>query len=218
MRTLGVTGGIGSGKTTVCRMLEQLGARVFYADEEGKKLLVEDPSARREIVEAFGDESYLPDGSLNRGYLAERVFGSDEEIERINAIVHPRVFQRFEALRRRSARDDVPLLVKEAALIYETGGDEYLDAVAVVDAPRELRIKRVVECDEVSKDEVAARMGHQLPPEELRRRADFLITNAGDLEDLREDVARVYKAMTAQDETTGLDGTTGPDDRTSRRD
>lgn len=194
-RTLGVTGGIGSGKTTVCHLLESLGARVFYADDEGKRLMVDDPKARKEIIRAFGEESYHRDGSLNRKYLADQVFNDDRKIERINQIVHPRVFERFEEERIRAEADGVPLLVHEAALIFEAGGDKHLDAVAVVDAPKNVRIERVTQRDNVSREDVKARMGHQLPPEKLRERADFVIENDGDLKKLRSAVENVYSVL-----------------------
>src|SRR5690606_26232546 len=193
--TLGVTGGIGSGKTTVCRLFEELGARVFYADEEAKRLQVEDPEARREIVEAFGKESYLPSGELNRRYLAELVFNDDQKLDTINRIVHPRVFQRLQEARSRAEAEGVPLLVHEAALIYESGAQNYLDAVAVVHADEETRIHRVMERDGVPREAVLARMVKQLPAEELLERADFVIRNDGDVEELRRQVERVYEAM-----------------------
>lgn len=197
MKTLGVTGGIGSGKSTVCRMLEDLGARVFYADEEGKRVLTSDPDARREIVEAFGSNSYTSDGSLNRAYLADTVFGDARNVARINQIVHPRVFDRFEAAVDRARLDGVPLMVKEAALIFEAGGDQFLDAVAVVEAPRDVRVQRVVERDDIAPENVVSRMSHQLAPEELRRRADFVIDNSGPLDRTRGQVNEVYRAMTS---------------------
>lgn len=192
MKTLGVTGGIGSGKSTVCRILEELGARLFEADSAAKRILREDPDVRREIIAAFGEESYRPDGEVNRGYLAEHVFGSDERVEEINRIVHPRVFEAFEQARGRAEEEGVELLVHEAALIFEAGGDRHLDAVLVVDAPEEERIRRVMERDEVTANEVRARMRHQLPAEEKRRRADYVIENAGPLEELRARVERFY--------------------------
>lgn len=196
MKTLGVTGGIGSGKTTVCRMLEELGARVFYADHEAKRILEEDAEARQEIVKAFGAKSYLPGGGLNRAFLAQTVFAEADKVERINAIVHPRVFKHFQEAVTQAREDGVPLMVKEAALIFESGGDRFLDAVVVVDAPKEERVKRVVERDDVGPEDVQARMGHQLPPEELRRRADYLIDNSGSLEKTRTQVEEVYAKMT----------------------
>ncbi len=197
MKTLGVTGGIGSGKTTVCRLFEDLGARVFYADREAKKLMEEDPAMRAEITAAFGPESYDAAGRLDRAYLARRVFGEAASVARINAIVHPRVFRAFEAAREAAAREGVVLLVHEAALIFEAGGERYLDAVAVVDAPEAERVRRVTARDAVTPAQVRARMGHQLPPDELRRRADYVIDNTGSLEDLRRQVERVYAEMVA---------------------
>ncbi len=198
-KTLGVTGGIGSGKTAVCRFFEDLGARVFYADGEAKTLMEEDLDARAEIVAAFGPESYDAEGRLNRAYLAAKVFGDEENVARINAIVHPRVFAASERARAQAERDAVALFVHEAALIFEAGGERHLDAVAVVDAPEEARIRWVVARDDVAPEQVRARMGHQLPPDELRRRADFVIDNTGSLEDLRGHVERVYRAVVGKD-------------------
>ncbi len=200
VRTLGVTGGIGSGKSTVCRLLEALGARVFYADEEAKRLMTEDPTLRRAIVEVFGPESYLPDGRLNRSYLAERVFRDPEALRRLNALVHPRVLAVFEQAREQAAREQVPLLVLEAALLFESGADRLVDHVLVVDAPEAERIRRVVARDGVTPEQVRARMQHQLPPEELRRRADFVLENTGALETLRTQVEALYHRLTSEAE------------------
>ncbi len=196
VKTLGVTGGIGSGKTTVCRMLEALGARVFYADAEARRLMQEDPAVRAEIVAAFGPESYAADGHLDRAYLAAQVFGDEARVARINDIVHPRVYAAFKAARDRAARDEVPLLVKEAALIFETGGERFLDAVAVVEAPEAERVRRVTARDQATADQVRARMRHQLSAEERRRRADYVLENTGSLEDLRRQVERLYRTVT----------------------
>ena len=196
MKSIGVTGGIGSGKTTVCRILEELGARVFYADPEARRLMEEDPGVRAEIIAAFGPESYEGE-KLNRPYLASKVFGDPEKVARINGIVHPRVFEAFEQAKEQARRDGVKLLVKEAALIFESGGDKYLDAVVVVDAPADVRVRRTVERDDVPPEKVRDRMRHQLPPEELRRRADYIIENDGDLEHLRRQVEALYTRFTS---------------------
>ncbi len=196
-KTLGVTGGIGSGKTAVCRLFEDLGARVFYADLEARQLMEQDPEVRAEMVAAFGPESYGPDGGLNRAYLARQVFGHAENVARINAIVHPRVFRAFAQAKAQAEHDGLALLIHEAALIFEAGGDKHLDAVAVVDAPEDERIRRVVARDGVTPEQVRARMRHQLPPADLRRRADYLIENNGTLEALREQVERVYRDVIA---------------------
>lgn len=191
MTTLGVTGGIGSGKTTVCGFLEEKGARVFYADLEARRLMEEHEGVREDVIEAFGPQSYDGD-ALNREYLAEVVFSSPENVERINAIVHPRVFESFNHAAERAAEEDVELLVHEAALIFESGGDEHLDAVAAVVAPDDDRIARVVERDDTTEAEVRARMSHQLPQDELRRRADYVIENDGSLDDLRRKSNELY--------------------------
>jgi dephospho-CoA kinase len=178
-------------------MLEDLGARVFYSDEEAKRLLVDDPEARREVIQAFGPQSYREDGLLDREYLAQNVFSEVHKLERINAIVHPRVRARFEAAVEQARNEGVPLMVQEAALIFEAGADRYLDAVAVVDAGRELRIERVQQRDGLSREQIGERMGHQLPPEELRQRADFVIDNSGTLEETKRQVDTLFERLTS---------------------
>ncbi|PEN11229.1 dephospho-CoA kinase [Longibacter salinarum] len=196
MTTLGVTGGIGSGKTTVCGFLAEQGARVFYADLEARRLMTEHDGIRDDITNAFGDDSYQEDGSLNRAYLADVVFNSPENVEKINAIVHPRVHEAFAKTAERARDEGVEVLVHEAALIFESGGDKHLDAVAVVVAPDEERIARVVDRDDTTPDEVRARMSHQLSQDELRRRADYVVENDGSLDDLRQKSIDLYRTIT----------------------
>ena len=192
MRTLGVTGGIGSGKTTVCGFLEEQGARVFYADIEAKRLMREDPDVQAAIVDAFGEAAYDEEGALDRAYLADRVFGDAEQLDRLNAIVHPHVFKAFEAAKARAADEEVSLLVHEAALLFEAGGDEHVDATAAVVAPDADRIDWVTARDDVTPDQVRARMQHQLPQDELRERADHVIENDGSLDNLRQKSVDLY--------------------------
>ena len=192
MRTLGVTGGIGSGKTTVCGFLEEQGARVFYADIEAKRLMQEKGAVRTEIIEAFGVDAYADDGSLNRAYLAEQVFGDAAQVKRLNAIVHPHVFEAFERAVERAEKDSLDLLVHEAALLFEAGGDAHVDVTAAVVAPNADRIAWVTERDDVTPDQVQARMSHQLSQDELRRRADYVIENDGTLDDLRRKSVDLY--------------------------
>jgi dephospho-CoA kinase len=190
--TLGATGGIGSGKTTVCGFLEEKGARVFYADVEAKRLMQEDEAVRAAIVNEFGTEAYADDGSLNRAFLADRVFGDAERVERLNAIVHPRVFEAFEAAAGRARDEGLDLLVHEAALLFEAGGEEHVDVTAAVVAPTDDRVTWVTERDDVTPEQVKARMTHQLPQDELCRRADYVIENDGSLEDLRRKSVELY--------------------------
>ncbi len=197
MKRLGVTGGIGSGKTTVCRILEELGARVFYADDEAKRLLAEDASVREGVIDLFGPESYLPDGAPNRRFLARLAFADQPLLDRLNALIHPRVLSRFEEAVQQAAREDVSLIVKEAALIFEAGAERKLDAVVVVDAPEQARIERACKRDGVSREDVTVRMAHQADPSALRRRADCVLENDGDLEQLRRKVEQLYRDMTS---------------------
>ena len=192
MTTLGVTGGIGSGKTTVCGFLEEQGARVFYADIEAKRLMRKDPDVRAAIVDAFGEAAYDEEGALDRAYLADRVFGDAEQLDRLNAIVHPHVFKAFEAAKARAVDEEVSLLVHEAALLFEAGGDEHVDTTAVVVAPDADRIDWVTARDDVTPDQVRARIQHQLPQGELRERADYVIENDGSLDDLRRKSVELY--------------------------
>lgn len=176
----------------MCGFLEEQGARVFYADIEAKRLMQGNDTVRAEIIEAFGAGAYGDDGSLNRAYLADRVFGDADQVERLNAIVHPHVFAAFEAAKERAAEEDIGLLVHEAALLFEAGGDQHVDVTAVVVAPDADRIARVVERDDVTPSQVRDRMSHQLPQDELRRRADYVIENDGTLNDLRRKSVDLY--------------------------
>lgn len=196
MKILGVTGGIGSGKSAVCALLAEKGARIFYADAVAKRLQLTDERVRGAILDAFGAEAYLADGSLNRAYLAGRVFSSDEDRRRINAIVHPAVARAFEEAVEAARRDGVPLLVKEAALLLDTDTSLF-DAIVVVDAPAEERIRRVTERDGVDPDAVRARIAGQMAPEEMAARADVVLVNDGSLEDLKRKVDRLFEAVLA---------------------
>jgi len=191
MRILGVTGGIGSGKSTVCALLAARGAQVFYADSVAKELQVSDPNVRKAILEAFGEAAYGADGSLNRTYLAGRVFSSEADRKTINGIVHPAVAVAFASALTRARNAGVRLFVKEAALLLETD-TSLLDEILVVDAPEEIRLHRVADRDGVAVAAVKARMESQLSREEMLRRADRVILNGGTLEDLKEKVDRLY--------------------------
>ena len=202
MTTLGVTGGIGSGKTTVCRLLEEHGARVFYADEVAKTIMQENKEARAQIRETFGPTSYNDAGELNRSYLAAQVFTDADKLELLNAIVHPLVFEAFEDAKAEAESDDVPLLVHEAALLFEAGADAHVDQAVVVIAPNALRIQRVVERDDISERAVRDRMQHQLPQEELVERADVVIENDESIEALEAAVAELYDRFAEPDSET----------------
>jgi dephospho-CoA kinase len=155
----------------------------------------EEASVREAIVEEFGADAYREDETLNRAFLAEQVFGDADRLDRLNAIVHPRVFEAFESAKERAVEEDVDLLVHEAALLFEAGGDAHVDVTAAVVAPDEDRIARVAERDDVTPEQVRDRMGHQLPQDELRRRADYVIENDGSLSALRQKSVDLYWAV-----------------------
>ena len=196
MTTLGITGGIGSGKSTVAALLgEKLRVRIVSADDEARRLMVEDEELRTALIERFGADTFLEDGSLNRAELATRVFGDPEEVEALNAIVHPAVREELEKSIRRAEKDGIDLFAYEAALIYEIGANDLVDAVLLVDAPLELRINRVMQRDGSTRSEVVARMSNQISSDVLRARADFVIDNDGDLAALQDSVDSLYRSI-----------------------
>lgn len=196
IRTLGVTGGIGSGKSKVCEYLEDMGATVFKADRVARDLMESSDQVREAVIESFGRKSYKPDGSLNRPWLAAQVFNDEIRLAELNAIVHPRVAEAFDRLKHPLSSG---LLVHEAALIYEAGLADRLDAICVVSAPKEVRIDRVMARDGISADEVRSRIQRQLPQEETERQADVVLVNAGDQAELRRKTKKLYELAMEQD-------------------
>lgn len=176
MITLGVTGGIGSGKTTVCRFLETLGIPVYYADDRAKWLMEHDNDCIARIKKAFGDKSYLSDGKLNRTYLAANVFNQEEKLQTINAIVHPAVATDFENWC--AQHKNQTIIAKEAALLVETGSYKNLDKLLLVEAPIQLRIQRVLARDpHRTEEDVQHIIEKQMSDEDKRQYADFIIQN-----------------------------------------
>ncbi|MBB6272660.1 dephospho-CoA kinase [Pedobacter cryoconitis] len=176
MIKIGITGGIGSGKTTVCRIFEKLGIPVFYADTVAKEIMITDPVLREGIINTFGQESYENDGRLNNKYIAQLVFNDKKELEKLNALVHPAVFRAFDSWEEAIAAD-VPYTLKEAALLFESGSYQLCDKNILVTAPAAVKIERVMERDGVTRAQVEARMDKQLSDDEKNKMADFLITN-----------------------------------------
>jgi dephospho-CoA kinase len=196
MTTLGLTGGIGSGKSAAAHFFSLLpGVRVVVADDVAKQLMHEDPEVHEALVRRFGPDTFDTRGQLNRARLAEAVFGDADELAALNAIVHPAVRKRMLNAIDAARRDGVQLLVYEAALVFESGADAWLDAVAVVDASADTRIDRAMRRDSAPRVAIEARMAHQLPPETLRGRADYLLQNDGTLEHLEGEVARLYNLL-----------------------
>jgi dephospho-CoA kinase len=190
----GLTGGIGSGKTTVARHWEVLGACVIYADSLAKELMVTDMKLREQIVSVFGRESYNTDGSLNRGYLSEQAFTTGR-VEELNRLVHPVVYKKTDELMRKAEADGYPVFVKEAALLLKNGRPENLDCIVVVTAPEGERIRRVAKRDQVSEEEVRNRIRNQQSEEYMLGLSDYIIDNSKDAAHLKEEAVRIYSLM-----------------------
>jgi dephospho-CoA kinase len=173
MLKIGLTGGIGSGKSTVAKVFEVLGVPVYYADDAAKRLMNEDEQLKQKIQELFGKDSYN-NGALNRKQLADIVFNAPEKLQLLNAIVHPATLHDAEQwmLRQTSA-----YAIKEAALIFESGAQEGLDHVIGVYAPTPMRIQRAMQRDNISREEVMARMNKQIDETIKMRLCDFVIVN-----------------------------------------
>ncbi|MFM8451154.1 MAG: dephospho-CoA kinase [Haliscomenobacter sp.] len=177
MMHVGITGGIGTGKTTVCQIFELLGIPVYYADTRAKWLMEHQADLTRSIRLLLGAEAYTADGHLNRAYIAGQVFGNPEKLAALNALTHPAVAQ--DALRWQQSQHQVPYTLREAALLFESGSYQTLDKIIVVSAPEALRIQRVMARDHCDRQSVLDRMARQMPQEEKEKRADFIIHNDG---------------------------------------
>lgn len=176
MLKVGITGGIGSGKTTICRIFETLGIPVFYADTVAKEIMVNDAILIKGVKETFGEESYLPGGILNNKHIAGIVFNNADELAKLNALVHPAVFRAFDSWVGKLPKD-VPYILKEAALLFESGSYKMCDKNILVTAPLALKLARVMKRDGVTEDQVKARMDKQFTDEKKIKMADYLISN-----------------------------------------
>lgn len=189
---VGVTGGIGSGKSMVCKILSSLGVPVYYADDRAKALYVQDEGLMRDIIDLFGEESYL-NGQLNREYLAERVFNDQDELAKMNALVHPAVAKDFKTFVEGHA--DHQLILKEAALLFETGSYLSLDKTIAVLASKELRIKRVLLRDpQRSGQQVMGILDKQTSDNKRKKLADFIVRN-DETEMLIPQVMKLYEEL-----------------------
>lgn len=191
MIKVGVTGGIGSGKTTFCKTWEKLGAFVVYADDFAKKLMNEDEELKRKIINNFGAESYQENGELNRAYLAKEAFQKGR-VEELNQIVHPLLWKRINELAVTKKEIGVTIFLKEAAILLDKGRPADLDYVILIEADASERAQRVVKRDEVNEAEVYERMKAQKSFEDLAPLADFIVLNEGSEEDLKLKAEKLY--------------------------
>lgn len=174
MVKVGITGGIGSGKSTVCRIFSVLRIPVFEADSVAKQLQNTDPEVRSRLMDLFGPTVYLPDQTLDRKYLSSIVFNNPAMLLQLNAIIHPAVRMAFDAW---SANQQSPYVLLEAAILYESGFYQMMDKVIVVSTDKDQRIQRVMKRDGVTKEQVLQRIGNQWSDEQRNKLADFVIHN-----------------------------------------
>lgn len=176
MIRLGITGGIGSGKSYVSRLLIQVGIPVYDTDSNAKRLMIEHPSIQKQLVELLGENVYM-EGQLNKPLLAEYLFSSSENASRINSIVHPVVKQDFQEWALRHSGTEI--VAMECAILYESGFEQSVDKVLMVYAPKEIRLQRAMQRDSASEVQIRSRMAAQFSEEVKRKRADFVVINDG---------------------------------------
>ncbi|TCD00356.1 dephospho-CoA kinase [Pedobacter psychroterrae] len=199
MLKIGITGGIGSGKTTICKIFEVLGTPVFYADKVARQIMVEDAVLIEAVKDTFGQESYFDNGALNNKHVAAIVFNNTAELEKLNALVHPAVFRAFDSWIEQVPQH-IPYVLKEAALLFESGSYKMCDQSILVIAPEVLKLRRVTERDGITDDQVRARMDKQFTDEEKRLMADHIIHN----NEQRSLIAQVIELHRAFLKTTAI--------------
>lgn len=180
IKHIGITGGIGSGKSFVCKIFESLSYQVYYADARAKSLMHRDVELVEGVKTLFGKEAYLPDGSLNRAYIGSIAFNDPPKLQKLNALVHPAVARDYVRWSEEIA-GEYPhnFVLKEAAILFESGSYQFSDAVISVYAPKRLRIERVLQRETITKEAILSRMAKQWPESEKLKRADFCIFNDG---------------------------------------
>jgi dephospho-CoA kinase len=190
MIVVGLTGGIGSGKTTVANFFKELGIPVYIADDAARNMMNTSKNIKKEITELFGSESYT-ENLPNRKYIASRVFNDQEKLNLLNNIIHPAVAADFEKWK---AQQDAPYVIYEAAILFEKGGNKKCDYTILVTAPHEEKIKRIKARDNSSKEDIEARMNNQWSDERKLKLADFSIQNL-QLEQTHRDVENLHAIL-----------------------
>ncbi|NKI25940.1 dephospho-CoA kinase [Arenibacter sp. 6A1] len=190
MKIVGLTGGIGSGKSTVGEMFRELGVPVYNSDIQAKILMGESKELQEQIRGLLGAESY-ENGVLNRAFIANKVFKDKELLQALNSIVHPAVRQHFLQW---AKKQNVPYIIQEAAIIFENNSVDFYDKIILVTAPKDVRVYRVVKRDQVEAKKVEDRMENQWPDEKKEEVSDFVIHNT-DLEQTLKEVYKVHEIL-----------------------
>lgn len=192
-KIIGLTGGIGSGKTTVANYMKSLGIPVYIADEEAKKIM-ETKEVIGLIQQTFG-KSIIANNKINREKLAQIVFNNPDKLQQLNAIVHPIVKQNFDNWVKNHANH--PFVIKEAAILFESGSYKYCDSIITVTAPLETRLQRVMERDKTDRESVLSRIKNQWSEEQKLEKSNFVIVNIS-LEDTKNQVDNILKILKNQ--------------------
>lgn len=190
MKLVGLTGGIGSGKSTVAKYFNTLGIPVYHSDDRAKAIMEEQVSIKAALIQLFGSKAYVED-RLNRAYIAELAFSNPELLKKLNALVHPAVRADFLAW---SKQQEAPYVIQEAAVLFENGGYKNLDYNILVKAPQEAREQRVMGRDAITRAQVQARMQNQWSDERKEPLADFVIENL-DLESTQHNVLKIHELL-----------------------
>ena len=193
---IGVTGGIGSGKSEVCTMFQSLGGMYYSSDVIAKELMSTDPRIKRRINALFGSSVYREDGTLDRKAMAKAIFSDDSLKEQVNAIVHPIVIEYLLGVIEKAEASTTPaILFIESALIYDAEIEDLFDYIILVVSDADRSIERVMKRDSVPRTEVMQRRSAQLPPDQHKEKADFTIENNGDLESLKSNCTFIYNLL-----------------------
>lgn len=193
MKVVGITGGMGAGKTTVCKIFASLDIPIYDADTRAKSLMISDKVLKSHLQSLLGKEAYYRNGKLNRKFISSKIFSEPALRNKVNALVHSAVAEDSHRWHT-SQKSNLPFVIKEAALLVENGSYKNLDALIVVTAPESLRIQRIVKRSKLSIDEVKERLQSQLPEEEKIKLADFIITNDGQ-QSLVVQVWNIYRLL-----------------------
>ena len=193
MKIIGLTGGIGSGKSTVAKMFNELGVPIYYSDDEAKRLMNTSDQIKKGLIDVFGQKSF-ENGKLNRAYIAALVFNDKEKLKNLNAIVHPEVKSNF---KKWIMNQNAPYIIQENPLIFENNSQHDFDLVITVTAPKKNRIKRVMARDGLSENQVLDRVKNQLDDESKINGSDFVIIN-DTLNHTKIQVERINQEILAQ--------------------
>ncbi|HAH51829.1 MAG TPA: dephospho-CoA kinase [Balneola sp.] len=194
MIRVGVTGGIGSGKTTLCKEWEKLGAFVVYADDLAKKLMVEDEELVKKIKSTFGDKAYDEYGSLNRQYLAQEAFEKGR-VNELNNLVHPVLWKKVEEIADQKEKEGLGVFVKEAAILLQNGRPDDLDFVVLVEAKEKARVDRVIKRDNSDRNKIENRISAQQDFSGLTDLVDFIINNDEGVNELKSKAEVLLKEI-----------------------